>query len=193
MSPTLIELERTLRGRGANEEPLATGNGQGDKVAAVYLLFGGPKDDPDLLLIRRGRQLRRHRNEWAFPGGMLEASDETLRHTALRETMEELGVMPSQIDHWGALDPERTRTGFVVWPFTGRLSAGGFLSVSRAEVADVAYVPIAALAAPSSARTISMIEDGRVRTTRAYAYNGRIIWGATARIIGQALKAAGAS
>ena len=144
----------------------------------------------NLLLMRRSGEVRHHRNEWAFPGGVSEPEDESLTHTALRETVEELGIAPSDLRHWGALDPVNTRTGFIVWPFVGRLVSQETMSLSRREVSEVINVPVEALARPQAGRTISIIEGGSIsiRTTHAYAYNGRIIWGATARIIQQALK-----
>jgi 8-oxo-dGTP pyrophosphatase MutT (NUDIX family) len=155
------------------------------------LLFGGRENEPALLLIKRSDEVRHHRNEWAFPGGVCEPGDESLRHTALRETIEELGVDPADIRHWGALDPVNTRTGFVVWPFVGRLMSQKSMSLSKREVAEVVNVPVAELARPESARTISIVEGDSIRTMPAYAYNGRIIWGATGRIIGQTLQAVG--
>ena len=188
MSPTLSALSEVFCGRQADPAALARGHEEPGRVSAVYVLFGGPEDDPELLLMRRSGEVRHHRNEWAFPGGVSEPSDENLRHTALRETIEELGVGPSDVRHWGALDPVNTRTGFVVWPFVGRLVSQESMSLSSREVAEVISVPFADLSRPESGRTISIVEENGVRNTHAYAYNGRIIWGATARIIRQALQ-----
>ena len=188
MSPTLSALNEVFSGRQAGPATQARERERPGRIAAVYVLFGGPEDGPELLLMRRSGEVRHHRNEWAFPGGVSEPADETLRHTALRETVEELGVGLSDVRHWGALDPVNTRTGFVVWPFVGRLLSQDSMSLSRREVAEVINVPFAELSRPESGRTISIVEENGIRNTHAYAYNGRIIWGATARIIRQALK-----
>ena len=188
MPPALTALSEVFSGRDADPAATAQEHQGPGKVAAVYLLFGGPEDDPELLLIRRSGEVRHHRNEWAFPGGVSEPADKTLRHTALRESIEELGIRPSDVCHWGALDPVNTRTGFVVWPFVGRLVSQKSMSLSRREVAEVINVPISEISRPESGRTISIVEGDGIRHTHAYAYNGRIIWGATARIIHQALQ-----
>ena len=188
MSPTLSALSEVFCGRQADPATLDREHDGPGRVAAVYVLFGGPEDDPELLLMKRSGEVRHHRNEWAFPGGVSEPADGTLRHTALRETNEELGVGPSDICHWGALDPVNTRTGFTVWPFVGRLASQGSMSLSSREVAEVMNVPFAEISRPESGRTISIVEENGLRNTHAYAYNGRIIWGATARIIRQALQ-----
>ncbi len=188
MTPALTALREVFRGRDV-DPATATQEHQGPgRVAAVYVLFGGREEDPELLLIRRSGEVRHHRNEWAFPGGVSEPADETLRHTALRESIEELGIGPSDVCHWGALDPVNTRTGFLVWPFVGRLVSQKSMSLSRREVAEVIYVPFSEISRPESGRTISIVEGDGIRNTHAYAYNGRIIWGATARIIQQALQ-----
>ena len=190
MPLTLSALREVFSGRKSGSATQADGYAGTGRVAAVYVLFGGPEDDPELLLMRRSGEVRHHRNEWAFPGGVSEPEDESLTHTALRETVEELGIAPSDLRHWGALDPVNTRTGFIVWPFVGRLVSQETMSLSRREVSEVINVPVEALARAQAGRTISIIEGDSIsiRTTHAYAYNGRIIWGATARIIQQALK-----
>lgn len=188
MSPTLSTLSEVFCGRQADPATLSHEYEEPGRVAAVYVLFGGLEDDPELLLMRRSGEVRHHRNEWAFPGGVSEPSDESLRDTALRETVEELGVGPADVDHWGALDPVNTRTGFVVWPFVGRLVSQESMSLCSREVAEVINVPFGEISRPESGRTISIVEENGVRNTHAYAYNGRIIWGATARIIRQALQ-----
>ena len=187
MSLTLSALGDVFCGRQADPTSFDSEHAGSGRVAAVYLLFGGREEKPELLLIRRSGEVRHHRNEWAFPGGVCEPADESLRQTALRETVEELGVDPADIHHWGALDPVNTRTGFFVWPFVGRLVSQESMSLSKREVAEVVNVPFATISRPESGRTISIVESEGIRTTPAYAYNGRIIWGATARIIHQAL------
>ena len=154
--------------------------------AAVFVLFAERGDEADVLLIRRPLDRGRHRGEWAFPGGVSEREDVSLLQTAFRETEEELGIPAEFIEHWGALEPVSTNgTGFTVWPFTGRLLPGIELTPSADEVADVARVCTDDFCAPEMRRSILMRRDGSVRSLHAYACGGRVIWGATARILGQ--------
>lgn len=71
----------------------------------------------------------------SFPGGKLDEvrprcatcqthlnefaqTDASLQHAALRETQEELGINPDQIDVLGSIVPEANRRGdMTVWPF----------------------------------------------------------------------------
>ena len=56
-----------------------------------------------LLLTRRSADLKHHAGQISFPGGRMEDSDRDIRHTALRETHEEVGIHPDEVDIAGYL------------------------------------------------------------------------------------------
>ena len=60
-------------------------------VAAVSILI--EKDNPNypIYMIKRADE-GKHALEWAFPGGKMETTDLNLKHTATRETNEEIGA-----------------------------------------------------------------------------------------------------
>ena len=151
--------------------------------AAVSVLFSIRNDEPTMLLIRRAAHRGNHRTEWAFPGGVAEASDASLLCTALRETHEEVGVPKSQIEPWGPMPKVITGTGYEVWPFAGRLCDNARLTPAREEVDDFAYIPVYRLADVTARRQITLMRDDITRNWDAIEHEGRIIWGATARII----------
>ncbi len=151
--------------------------------AAVTVLFTIRAEIPAMLLIRRAAHRGNHRTEWAFPGGVSEATDRDLLHTALRETHEEIGVAESQIERWGPLPKVITGTGFEVWPFAGRLSENARLTPAHEEVDDYAFIPVRRLADASARRQITLMRDDLTRRWDAIEHEGKIIWGATARII----------
>ena len=197
---TLAAVETAMRGRLRSSLVPETAM---PRTAAVYALFADHGEGAAITLIRRSENVSQHRGEYAFPGGGVEPEDENLHATALREVIEELGVSGADVEPWGELNPELTVTsGYLVVPFTGRLSSRAKFNPERREVAEVVHIPLAALTDPAGARTISRLvpangtpeqngaRDGRrgpleLRTYGAYAYNGRIIWGATARILAQ--------
>ena len=160
----------------------------GNRVAAVFMLFRLYHNEPAVLLIKRAENTGRHRGEWAFPGGVTEQSDSSLLDTAYRETEEELGLHRDLIDHWAALDPVVTGTGFKVWPQAGRLSESAEPIPAPREVAGFRFVPVGHLLQDEAHRTMSFLRDGEISTHAAYAYDGRIIWGATARMLSSAFK-----
>ncbi|MDT7659540.1 MAG: hypothetical protein QOF38_4255, partial [Pseudonocardiales bacterium] len=99
-----------------------TGTESDRTPAAVFIPFyRDPAGALRLVLIERTR-FGRHGGQIALPGGKREPSDPTMRDTAVRETCEELGLRPDDLEVLHGLDPMRTRsTGFEVWPFVGRL------------------------------------------------------------------------
>ena len=67
-------------------------NKNNPKKASV-LIFCYPKNDKmHIILIKRSDYIGFHSGEISFPGGKLDNQDKNLRHTALREFYEELGV-----------------------------------------------------------------------------------------------------
>ncbi len=74
---------------------------------------------------------------YSFPGGVRDAGDATPIATALRETEEELGISPSNVEVWGRLPAIPTSNRFsLVTPVLGRLSNLDLrsLTVNPAEV-----------------------------------------------------------
>ncbi len=67
------------------------------------------------LLTRRSLRLRRHRGQWALPGGRIDAG-ETPEQAALRELQEEVGLDLTPSAALGRLDDFGTRSGFVITP-----------------------------------------------------------------------------
>jgi 8-oxo-dGTP pyrophosphatase MutT (NUDIX family) len=175
--------EAELRSRRAGAVEPATNPG---RDAAVFVLFVEHRDRTGIVLMRRPRLRGKHRGEWAFPGGTREPEDGTLLTTAFRETEEELGIPPSAIEHWGSLEPVSTvGTRFRVWPFTGRLDPSAKIVPSAVEVEEIATVPVETFTSISMQRHIRLERGSTVRDMRAYVNEGRVIWGATARILSQ--------
>ena len=142
-----------------------------------------PKDgETHVLLNRRSEYVENHKGEIAFPGGAREEGDETLLDTALRETWEEMGIAQSDVTVLGELDDIVTISDFVVTPYVGEIS-GGYCFTPNAEVDAVIEAPLAALLDPGSVRDDVRMVDGKVTRRAAYAYDGHVIWGATAMIL----------
>lgn len=157
------------------------------RSAAVFVLFAHLDDSPILLLIRRSQHVALHKGDVAFPGGVREASDLSDLETAYRETEEEIGAHVDQIEFWGELNKVETSTGFTVTPFTGQLLDVSSLTPQRREVAEIIMAPMNALIDPHAVRSISVLNGAEIEHVPAYAYNGHVIWGATARILSQVI------
>ena len=179
-SPTLDRIERVLRQRG--------GNGENDidaRPAAVLVPFCVVDGRPSVLFIRRSLNLQNHPGQMAFPGGAADVGDADLAATAVRETVEELGVAEAEIDIWGGLDPLRTISDFALSPFTGWLTRASGLEFNEREVSEVITVPVAALMDGSCDRDETRSNGSGYETRPTYAYNGRVIWGSTGLIVSQ--------
>lgn len=183
--PGLDDLEALFRERQAEEEPRAR---PGRELAAVFALFVARGEEPAILLTRRSQDVAHHKGEIAFPGGVVEPGDAGLLDTARRETVEELGVRPEDIEPWGALSPVATSSGFLVLPFTGRLVNRGEVSPCADEVDEVFDVPLSTLLDPACVRDISVLEGDVLNRKQGYACEGRVVWGATATILSEVVR-----
>lgn len=75
---------------------------KGERVAAVLMLFTD-EPDPALTLVTRAETMRRHAGQIALPGGAADDTDRDLRHTALREANEEVGLASEHVTVLGEL------------------------------------------------------------------------------------------
>ena len=174
---------------GETEPPEGLDRGLVRRRAAVAVLFAVRNEHPTMLLIRRAAHRGNHRTEWAFPGGVAEPEDDSLLDTALRETYEELGIERRWIDCWGPLPNVITGTGFEVSPYAGGLSDDARLVPAPDEVDVYAYLPVSRLADPAARRQITLMRGSATRRWDAIEHEGKIIWGATARIIHSTISA----
>jgi 8-oxo-dGTP pyrophosphatase MutT (NUDIX family) len=154
-------------------------------------MFGYP-DRPGLVFTERRADLRRHPGEISFPGGRRDHPDEPLVLTALREAEEEIGLARAAVDVAGALPPVGTFvTGYKVHPFVGLIDEGIGFRPSPAEVAAVLPFNLDELRAGYAMRRL--VRRGIAIRTPTYVVGDHLIWGATARILGELLERLGHS
>ena len=132
---------------------------------------------------RRQNDLRRHAGEISFPGGRYEPTDRDLTETALRESEEEIGLPRESVEVVGALQPTPTiATGYAVYPFVGMIEAGHSWTPSAREVAEVLELSLRGLRAGYGRRRLT--RRGLPIRTDTYVVGDHLIWGATARMLG---------
>ncbi len=138
-----------------------------------------------IVFIKRTQTVKEHKGQISFPGGSRENSDSTLLDTALRESQEEIGLSPEDIEVVGELDDEITTTSnYIVTPFVAVIPWPYRFTMNPAEVDEILEVPVAALMSENCMKPdIETIDGGIVVDSYNYDYNGRLIWGATARIL----------
>lgn len=154
------------------------------KRAAVLVPLFRRDGSYHLLFTLRTSNLPTHKGDVSFPGGRADASDASLWQTALRESEEEIGLMPSHVERLGALDDLRTHsTEYVVTPCVGVIPHPYPFTPNDWEVAEIFSVPFAFLAEPSNVNDETWLHDGEAIPIRVYRYQGYKIWGATQRMI----------
>lgn len=132
-----------------------------------------------LLLTVRSNEVRDHKGEISFPGGVRHAEDPDLLATAVRETEEELGIREESFEVLGALPPVDTVvTGYVIVPFVALVYGRPMITPSPVEISEVLELEIVALAAVEEEVTL----EGD-RAWFAYTLDGHTVWGATGRIV----------
>jgi 8-oxo-dGTP pyrophosphatase MutT (NUDIX family) len=160
-------------------------HGRIDAAVLVPLYLDG--GDLHAVFTRRRDDLRRHAGEISFPGGRQDDDESDLRRTALRESEEEIGLAPGDVELIGALQPTPTiATNYAVYPFVGLIEPGRAWRPSEAEVAEVLEFPLHRLRAGYARR--HLLRRGVPFRTDVYCVDDHLIWGATARIVGDLLE-----
>jgi 8-oxo-dGTP pyrophosphatase MutT (NUDIX family) len=165
------------------EEALAMDVHGGREAAVLVPIF--ERDGLHAVFTRRRHDLRRHAGEISFPGGRRDEGEE-LVDTALREAHEEIGLPPDRVQVVGALPPTPTFvTNYAIYPFVGVIEPGFAWVLQRTEVDEVLELRLDDLAAGYGERRL--VRRGIPFRTPTYETGGHLIWGATARILGDLL------
>lgn len=156
--------------------------------AGVMLLLYKKNEEYHVLLNKRTDKVEHHKGEISFPGGRMEDEDADLVKTALRETHEEMGILPKHVELLGELDDIATNTGFLMSTFVGSIPYPYDFKPNSSEVAEVVEVPVSDLMDDEKTRDEIRIINGELINAPTYAHNGHLIHGATARILKRFVK-----
>jgi 8-oxo-dGTP pyrophosphatase MutT (NUDIX family) len=159
----------------------------GRTKAAVLVALYEHDGSLHAVFTRRQSDLRSHAGEISFPGGRRDAEDPDLIATALREAEEEIGLPRDAVHVLGALSPTPTvATGYGVYPFVGLIEPGRDWTLSPREVDEVLELRLSDLRAASNRRRL--LHRGIPFRSVVYDVSDEaVIWGATARIVGDLL------
>jgi 8-oxo-dGTP pyrophosphatase MutT (NUDIX family) len=142
-----------------------------------------------ILFTRRSELVHHHKGEISFPGGGYNPDDRTLLNTALRESFEEIGLAPEDVEVLGELDDTPTRgSPYIITPFVGFILPDYQFKMSGFEIAELIRVPVLVLMQKDCRRDLSPVMLGeRLVIPSVYSYQDHRIIGATARILMQFL------
>lgn len=154
------------------------------RKSAVLMLLYPIDNEIHFPLILRNSYEGFHSDEVGFPGGRFEISDENLIQTALRETQEEIGINPGEIQVLGTLtDIFIGPSDFNVLPVVGYLPyRPDFVPDSR-EVQQIFELKLDSFLDPNIVGCSEISIPGDLVTTPYFEVNDHKVWGATAKII----------
>ena len=168
------------------------------RQAAVALVLRGGTEGPELLVIKRSEAERDHwSGHLALPGGRAEAEDENLQATAVRETLEEVGLdLRAGGEVLGRLGTVTPRSPLVppisVTPFlaiappeyhAGSADGAPRRLVLSGEVAAAFWIPVDELKRGGRSAVFRMAFAGVKREWPGYPSEHGVIWGITERIL----------
>ena len=154
------------------------------RASVLLALFATPPEvAPHLWLLRRSEGVRTHRGQVALPGGKREPKDADFLETALRESHEEIGLCPEDVEVLGVLDDRETITGYLITPYVGWIAKPFTPEPLATEVARVFAVPLSVFA--EEPRRTRIPWQGSEREVLSYEVAGELVWGATAGILRQ--------
>jgi 8-oxo-dGTP pyrophosphatase MutT (NUDIX family) len=151
--------------------------------AAVLVPLVNRPQGVQVLLTQRTSHLSDHAGQISFPGGRIEASDDSALDAALRETEEEIGLPRAQVTLLGQLREFYIPTGYRVLPAVGWVEPPFSLRADPHEVAEIFEVPLLHFCDPQQHVPHEEILDGQLRRFYAIPFANRYIWGATAGIL----------
>jgi len=102
---------------------------------------GGWSERPALILTRRAGGMRRHADQWALPGGRIDAG-ESPEQAALRELAEEVGLHLEAAAVMGRLDDFATRSGYVITPVVVWAGPAREMQAAPDEVSSIHRIPV---------------------------------------------------
>ena len=176
------EIARILQNRQKN-----TIQREGFTHSAVLLPLLKQDSTYHILFTKRTNTVATHKGQISFPGGTSDEKDKSLLDTALRESFEEVKILPEDVSVLGSLDDIITVTSFVITPFVGVIPYPYSFQPNPDEIDELIIAPVDSLLDRNNFRadTTSYEFLGQSYPVYFFYYKHHEIWGATAKILKQ--------
>lgn len=157
--------------------------------SVLIILFPNETGELCTIFTKRMEYKGVHSGQISFPGGKSEPQDQSLLHTALRETSEEIGLQIDEKSILGRLtDLFVPPSNFIISPFVALLDEPPITKPDPTEVAEIFSVPVSHCLIPESKINQSYTTSyGMNIPVPGYLYKNYFIWGATAMIYSELL------
>ena len=156
------------------------------KAAVITLFYPNNNDEVCFLLTLRADYNGTHASQISFPGGKFENNDKTLKNTALRETLEEVGIPVKDILIFRQMtDVFIPPSNFLVTPFLGYLTYKPTFTKNH-EVEELITVSVKDLLDNSSVSTTTLSTSyAKNIKVPCFVLNNYVVWGATAMMLNE--------
>lgn len=171
-------IKQRLAGRNKNKAGKT-----GTIPAAVMIILMNRDNEPSIFLTKRTDMVRTHKGQVSLPGGAWEEGDKDLLDTALRETYEETGIKPDDIDVIGEFDEFISISDFHVSSFVGSIVYPYEYNINKAEIREYIEVPLSLFYNKEYSRIEYYKYNNENIANYYYDYMNFSIWGLTARIL----------
>lgn len=157
-------------------------------AAVLVLLYPDDAGDARVLLTERTVGGAHHSGEVSFPGGKAEPDDADATATALRESAEEVGLDPDAagLRVVGTLGPVWIPvSGFRLTPVLAIAEGRPVYRPEPREVSRILEPPLRTFVPPARIEMVERAFGERLIRFGAYPLDDLLVWGATARVLGQ--------
>ena len=177
-APPPLPLAETLVPDWAPERPFS----RPPVPAAVLIALIRRPEGLTVLYTERSPDLRSHSGQVAFPGGKVDAVDQDVAATALREAYEEVGLQSQDAEILGFMPTYFTGTNYLITPVVAAVSPHGPFVPNPGEVHSVFEVPLERILSSGSYGQFRIERNGVEHRTWQIDHDGHRIWGITANL-----------
>ena len=140
-----------------------------------------------VLLTKRSEEMNSHSGQVSFPGGKEDPEDGGFIGAALRETHEEVGIAPAEVEVIGRLDQIISRNYYLVTPVVG-LIPDNYEAIANPEanpdeIHSIFDVPLSFFLDPKNHQADEFSRAGLTHYSHHFQYGDYDVWGLTALLI----------
>lgn len=152
--------------------------------AAVLIILFYKHNDINVLLTQRTHNVKTHKDQISFPGGLYKKKDKLMINTALRETSEEIGINSNNLEILGKLDNVKSiEENFLITPYVTYAEHLTNISLNKQEVKKIIEIPLYYFSQIKNIKKKFIKINGDKQLFECYLYDDNCIWGLTAYLL----------